>query len=263
MPSGCSEPQSEARLNETAFLCLKREPSSGDNCTSPVNVTTMSVGRDRHGSKLSWTPLPAPTTPVAEPELEWIPLSQRQALAREKIEEEERAKKMASKVAPCEVDTVTGALIIPESCLPIKHWNRWMLQSKARADAVQRRCSQARMTANKVMRAVALHYDDVLYENYSTELARLQQSEASALATGPCLLVGTLSSSLPHEREPVDTTVVVRINPETEKVELGDHHTCARHTISRPDTDVQTPAPMMRKINPVELFSKLQGIDCT
>ena len=55
---------------------------------------------------------------------EWIPLSQRQAEAKAKIEEEERAKKIAAIVAPCVLDSETGLLVIPDKCLPIKHWTR-------------------------------------------------------------------------------------------------------------------------------------------
>jgi hypothetical protein len=106
---------------------------------------------------------------AAPSEGEWIPLSQRQAAAKAKIEEEEMAKKIAAKVAPCVLDEA-GVLVIPDKCLPIKHWSRWLEASKARSETLERRRTTARQLVNKVMRGLAAKGLPRVYAEYLGEL---------------------------------------------------------------------------------------------
>mmetsp|Transcript_35109 Transcript_35109/g.29649 ORF Transcript_35109/g.29649 Transcript_35109/m.29649 type:complete len:236 (-) Transcript_35109:144-851(-) len=129
------------------------------------------------------------TTPRAEddalvqpvPEPAWVPLSVRQSQARERFEAQERAiaeaaaaTKLAQMVAPLVVDQVSGLPLIPDNCLPIKHYNRWLVANIARVDAVERRRSKSRIQANKVMRALVANSSPAIYANYCTELAVLE-----------------------------------------------------------------------------------------
>jgi hypothetical protein len=123
---------------------------------------------------------------------EWIPLSQRQAEAKAKIEEEERAKKIAAIVAPCVLDSETGLLVIPDKCLPIKHWTRWHETSRARSETVERRRTNARQLANRVMRCLAAKSLPLVYNNFLSELE---------LATKQPLDAPAAKSALPSEGE--------------------------------------------------------------
>ena len=129
------------------------------------------------------------TTPRAEddalvqpvPEPGWVPLSVRQSQARERFEAQERviaeaaaATKLAQIVASLVVDQVSGLPLIPDNCLPIKHYNRWLVANIARVDAVERRRSKSRIQANKVMRALVANSSPAIYANYCTELAVLE-----------------------------------------------------------------------------------------
>lgn len=96
------------------------------------------------------------------PEPAWIPLSVRQAQAREKVEEEARAKKMAAVVKPVTYDDETGLPCIPTSCLPIKHWSRWREGNGERAARVKARNDRSRILANRVMRALKINAAEFL-----------------------------------------------------------------------------------------------------
>jgi len=116
---------------------------------------------------------------VSEPE--WQPLSVRQSQARERFEAQERAiaeaaaaTKLAQMVSPLLVDEISGLPCIPGNCLPIKHYNRWLVANMARGDAVERRRSKSRIQANKVMQALVAKSLPVVYANYCTELALLE-----------------------------------------------------------------------------------------
>lgn len=165
----------------------------------------------------------------------WVPLSVRQAQAREKTEEEARAKKMAQVVAPVTVDAETGLLCLPEKCLPIKQYQRWLDASKARAKAVERRRQAARCQANKVMNALAARSAPRTFENYSSELASALGPEAPADAStqDPSACGATFGPS-PHA-------------PATE----------------HDDGDGDVLAPMLKRCNSWELFAKLSsaGLD--
>jgi hypothetical protein len=126
-------------------------------------------------------PLAARQSPAApeSPQVEvptandWVPLSVRQAQAREKEEEAARERKMAKMVAPVTIDRDTGLPCIPERCLPIKLYQRFLDASAARAHAVEQRRGAARRLANKVMAALAATSAPKTFENYCEQLAAL------------------------------------------------------------------------------------------
>jgi len=112
---------------------------------------------------------------AAEPE--WVPLSVRQAQAREKLEEEARAKKMAAVVKPVTYDDETGLPCLPTSCLPIKHWNRWREGHRARVAWIKTRDDRSRILANRVMKALKMSASELVYESYCSELARINAAD--------------------------------------------------------------------------------------
>jgi len=91
---------------------------------------------------------------ASAPEPEWVPLSVRQAQAREKLEEAEQQKKMAAICKPLTYEDASGLPCIPNSCLPIRHWNRWLEGSRARAALVKKRDDSARILANSMMKSL-------------------------------------------------------------------------------------------------------------
>ena len=111
------------------------------------------------------------------PEPAWIPLSVRQAQAREKFEEEARAKKMAAVVKPVTYDDETGLPCLPTSCLPIKHWNRWREGHRARVAWIKTRDDRSRILANRVMKALKMSASELVYESYCSELARINAAD--------------------------------------------------------------------------------------
>jgi len=136
---------------------------------------------------------PEVPTPLAVQEADWVPLSVRLALAREKLEAEATAKKMAQVVAPLTLDSVSGLPCIPEKCLPIKHYNRWLDANNSRASMVERRRSVARIQANKVMRALAASSSPLVFENYSAELSALadqNHAQPSNISAGASSTLG-------------------------------------------------------------------------
>lgn len=114
---------------------------------------------------------------ASAPEPEWVPLSVRQAQAREKLEEAERQKKMAAILKPLTYDDASGLPCIPNSCLPIKHWNRWLEGSRARAALVKKRDEKARMLANRVMKSLKPKSAELCFESYCDGLARVNDAD--------------------------------------------------------------------------------------
>ena len=132
-------------------LLAPRDSETDDSPASPPDVTDCTWTQPQSKQQDSEQMVSA----AAPSEGEWIPLSQRQAAAKAKIEEEEMAKKIAAKVAPCVLDKDTGLLVLPDKCLPIKHWTRWLEASKARSETLERQRTTARQLVNKVMRGLA------------------------------------------------------------------------------------------------------------
>lgn len=158
----------------------------------------------------------------------WVPLSVRHAQAREKAQEETRRKKMAQVVAPVILDAVTGLPCIPERCLPIKQYQRWLDASKVRAQAVERRRQAARSEANKVMMSLAAKSVPRIYDHYVKELADVRALK-----------------SLPSARHSCGA----------EQASQQDPTSCREH-------DAQdAPPPMLKRCNSWELFAKLGGGD--
>ncbi len=116
------------------------------------------------------------------PETAWIPLSVRQAQAREKVEEEARARKMAAVVKPVTYDDATGLPCIPTSCLPIKHWSRWREGNGVRAARVKARNDRSRILANRVMKALKMNAAELVYKSYCCELARINEEDKARSA---------------------------------------------------------------------------------
>jgi hypothetical protein len=165
-------------------LLAPRDSETDDSPASPPDVTDCTWTQPQ-SKQQEWENMVSAAAPKAKMEEEmakkiavsaaapsegeWIPLSQRQAAAKAKIEEEEMAKKIAAKVAPCVLDE-TGVLVIPDKCLPIKHWTRWLEASKARSETLERRRTTARQLANKVMRGLAAKGLPRVYSEYLGEL---------------------------------------------------------------------------------------------
>ena len=248
----------------------------------------------------------AAAAPTAE---EWVPLSQRQAMAREKLESEAAAKKLASVVAPCELDS-SGLPILPDGCLPIKHWNRWLEVNKVRKEMLGRRHNKARMAVNKVMRSLANSNAQLVYENFCKAQALVENPNASisfsTAAPAPSMMkidccedssLPAYSHSSSRDAQSVDGLSspgdVKDPCPETEQVPDQS----SRRTMTRSNSaelfsrltaeaataavaaeimenngsgsdgdecqDFSAPTPFLRRVNSVELFSKLQGLERT
>ena len=143
-------------------VLASRDSETDDSPASPPDVTdcTWTQPQSKQQDSEQMVSAEAPS------EGEWIPLSQRQAAAKAKIEEEEMAKKIAGKVAPCLLDKDTGLLVLPDKCLPIKHWTRWLEASKVRSETLEQRRTTARQLVNKVMRGLAAKGLPRVYAEY-------------------------------------------------------------------------------------------------
>ena len=151
---------------------------------------------------------------ASAPEPEWVPLSVRQAQAREKLEEAERQRKMAAILKPLTYDDASGLPCIPNSCLPIKHWNRWLEGSRARAAAVKKRDDSVRMLANRMMKSLKSKSAELCFETYRDGLARVNDAD-------------TPSASAPAHEQGSDTQ-----KPMLSRCNSFEHLTKAKNTLA-------------------------------
>ena len=168
-------------------------------------------------------PLPAqPAAPAPQAEVpkaeEWVPLSVRQAQAREKEEGEARERKMAKILAPITLDGDTGLPCIPERCLPIKLYQRWLDASAAREKEVERRRAAARSLANKVMAGLSASSALKTFDSYCEQLAALSVSSGEPAAnmahSGGSVSeeVGTVANSIHDGAKDVPAPMLKRSN---------------------------------------------------
>lgn len=158
-------------------------PYATDMCTSwerPVGLSALALVLDAHESSSSDEEEAAAQQQAEKEPLQWVPLGRRQAQAKAKFEAEAAAKKMAQVVAPLIMDDISGLPCMPEQCLPMKHYNRWLDAASSRAGEKHRRNRVALIQTNKVIRALAASSSPLVFENFCAELSALAQEGKQA-----------------------------------------------------------------------------------
>jgi hypothetical protein len=234
-------------------------------------------------------PVAAPAkaaAPALEPkaEAEWVPLSMRQAQARDRemkaAAEDEAADSCSSAAAvpteslplsvrlglrpipasadaalapkPQEVvvaDDESHTITIPEENPPIKNWSRWKTKSEQRAKVVEHIRSKARSTANRIMREMKKQQLALLFDNYCKVAAEIAHTSESFRRTSGWK-IETSVGSMPASGGVQAQAQARRVAPEQLLEDDGE---------DSGEDSAQAPAPMLKRVNSWDLLDKIRN----